>query len=261
VKKARVRVGGGCRGRLIYYGYTVYGDKWGWMTELEGYGYRFLPRRDKTGLTPYLHGLKSALKKIVDEADGQYELVYYCPTRRLYELLSSWGNGYRDKMIIDLVNEVKRLSNNVGYMKIVKSKITSIEKRIRRGAEKKFNKDVEEVFEESRSWITSEDGYIVYVLDESSRHIPLEYLSLIAIHRENDIKGVILVRSSGTVTRLLHHSIEGSREILDRLKKMDLGFVGEWRGTYRSLYVTRSSIDDLEELLLEVASCSSKNYR
>jgi hypothetical protein len=254
VKKARVRVGGGCRGRLIYYGYTVYGDKWKWMTELEGYGYRFLPRRDKTGLTPYLHGLKSALKKIVDEADGQYELVYYCPTRRLYELLSSWGNGYRDKMIVDLVNEVKRLSNNVGYMKIVKSKITSIEKRIRRGAEKKFNKDVEEVFEESRSWITSEDGYIVYVLDESSRHIPLEYLSLIAIHRENDIKGVILVRSSGTVTRLLHHSIEGSREILDRLKKMDLGFVGEWRGTYRSLYVTRSSIDDLEELLLEVAS-------
>jgi hypothetical protein len=254
VKKARVRVGGGCRGRLIYYGYTVYGDKWRWMTELEGYGYRFLPRRDKTGLTPYLHGLKSALKKIIDEADDQYELVYYCPNRRLYELLSSWGNGYRDKMIVDLVNEVKRLSNSIGYMRIVKSKITSIEKRIRRDAEGKFNKAVEEVFKESRSWITSEDGYIVYILDESSKHIPLEYLSSIAIHRENGAKGVILLRSSGIVTRLLHHSIEGSREILDRLRRMDLGFVGEWRGTYRSLYVTRSSIDDLEELLLEVAS-------
>jgi hypothetical protein len=254
VKKARVRVGGGCRGSLIYYGYTVYGDKWKCMTKLEGYGYRFLPRRDKTGLTPYLHGLKSALKKMIDEANDQYELVYYCPNKRLYELLSSWGNGYRDKMIIDLVNGVKRLSNNVGYMKIVKSKITSIEERIRRDAEKKFNKVVEEVFEESRSWITSEDGYIVYVLDESSKHIPLEYLSSTAIRRENGVKGVILLRSSGTVTRLLHHSIEGSREILDRLKKMDLGFVGEWRGTYRSLYVTRSSIDDLEELLQEVAS-------
>jgi hypothetical protein len=254
VKKARVRVGGGCRGRLIYYGYTVYGDKWKWMTELEGYGYRFLPRRDKTGLTPYLHGLKSALKKIIDEANDQYELIYYCPNKRLYELLSSWGDGYRDKMIIDLVNEVKRLSNSIGYMRIVKSKITSIEKWIRSDAEEKFNKDIEGVFEESRSWITGEDGYIVYVLDESSRHIPLGYLSSIAIRKENGAKGVILLRGSGTVTRLLHYSIEGSREILDRLKRIDLGFVGEWRGTYRSLYVTRSSIDGLEELLLEVAS-------
>jgi len=254
MKKARVRVGGGCRGRLIYYGYTVYGDKWRWMDKLEDYGYRFLPRRDKTGLTPYLHGLRSALKKIMDEADGQYELVYYCPSKRLYELLSSWGDGYRDKMITDLVNEVKGLSNSIGYMKIVKSKITRIEKWTRKKAEEKFTEDVEEVFRECRSWITSEDGYIVYILDESSKQMPLEYLSSTAIRRENGIKGAILVRSSGTITRLLYHSLNGSKEILDKLKKIDIGFVSEWRGTYRSLYVTRSSIDDVEELLLEVSS-------
>jgi len=236
MKKARVRVGEGCRGRLIYY------------------GYRFMPRRDKTGLTPYLHGLRSALKKIMDETDGQYELVYYCPSKRLYELLSSWGDGYRDRMIIDLVNEVKGLSNSIGYMKIVKSKITRIEKWISERAEEEFNEDVEEVFRKCRSWITSEDGYMVYILDESSKHLPLEYLSSKAIRKENNTKGVMLVRSSGTVTRLLYHSLDGSKEILDKLKKMDPGFVSEWRGTYRSLYITRSSIDYIEELLLEAAS-------
>jgi len=254
MKKARVRVGGGCRGRLIYYGYTVYGDKWRSIDELEDYGYRFLPRRDKTGLTPYLHGLRSALQKIMDEADGQYELVYYCPSKRLYELLSSWGDGYRDRMIIDLVNEVRRLSNSIGYMKIVKSKITNKEKWISERAEEKFNEDVEEVFRKCRSWITSEDGYIVYILDDSSKHMPLEYLSFTAIRKEKGIKGAILVRSSGTVTRLLYHSLDGSKEILDKLKKMDPGLTSERRGTYRSLYVTRSSIDDIEELLLEAAS-------
>jgi len=254
MKKARVRVGGGCRGRLIYYGYTVYGDKWRWMSELEDYGYRFLPRRDKTGLTPYLHGLRSALKKIMDETDGQYELVYYCPSKRLYELLSSWGDGYRDRMIIDLVNEVRRLSNSIGYMKIVKSKITDTEKWIRKKAEDKLAEDVEEVFRSCRSWITSEDGYMVYILDDSSKHMPLEYLSSTAIRKEKSIKGVILVRSSGAITRLLYHSLDGSKEILDKLKKMDAGLTSERRGTYRSLYVTRSSIDDIEELLLEAAS-------
>lgn len=254
MKKARVRVGGGSRGKLIYYGYTIYGDRWGRICRSYGYGYRFLPRRDKTGLTPYLYGLKATLKKIVDEADNQYELIYYCSDRRLYQLLSSWGSGYRDKMIIDLLNEVRSLSNSIGYLRIVDSRITSGEAMLRKNAWNRFMEDVEEVFRKSRSWITSEDGYLVYVFDEPAKHIPLEYLSTVSMRREKGIGGIILLRRSGTVTKLFYHSLNSSKEIIDSLKNMDPGFIREWRGTYRCLYITRSSLEDIENVLLEVSS-------
>lgn len=257
MKKAKLIACGRRIGRLIYYGYAIYGDRWGRLSGFWDAGYRFLPRRDKTGLTPYLYGLKTGLEKIREKTDDQYEIICYCSNDRLYKLLLSWGEGYRDKMIIDLVNEVRRLGNSIGYLKIV-----SMKKKRRMGwlikvAEKRLANEVEEALRKCRSWITSEDGYLVCLLDESTRHIPLEYFSKTIIRRENNIKGVILVRSSGSTTRLLLHSLNGSKEILDGLKKRDYGYICGWRGTYRCLYVTRSSLEDVEELLLEVSpQCS-----
>ena len=252
MRKARIRVGGGVKGRLIFYSYEISGDFWNGSRTIIEKNFAFLSRRDKTGLTPFLYGLRDGMKRFGEEAEDQYELVFHCFNSRLYTLLTTWGEGYRDPLILNLLSEIKNLSNRIGYLKVRFSKPTETESRLAGIARRYLRETVKKILEEAESWVSSEDGYLIYILKESSKIVPLEYLSSIELKRWVNFKGMILMRRSGSLTKLFYHSLNGSKHVIEALKSIDPGYLKMWAGTYKCLYLTRTPPEKLEDLLLEV---------
>lgn len=257
MKRVRIRVGGGAEGKLIYYSYIIFrgrGDPW--LSDGEyGSGFAFLKRRDKVGFIPQLYALRDALIKLGDKGD-QFEIRFYSTNNRLYHALLNWGSGYRDKRIIDLLNEVRSLSNRIGLLRVIASNPTKIEGWLKRVARRRFEELYKAVLDDAEVWVSrDEGGYVVYVLNNSDRRIPLEYFVRRELKASKDVEGVIVMRSSGSITRLLYHTTRRhDMKVIRILRSRDSGFVRMRMGTFRCLYLTKSPVEEVESRLLEVFS-------
>lgn len=259
MRKVKVRVGGKSRGRLVYWGYEVSGDKF----NSDGYGFKFLSRKDKLKVIHYLHGLRSALidffenKVKAENTIPQYLVKYYCVDSNVFKILSKWGFGFRDPLIIEVTNSIKNLVNKIGLLDLVTPKKKDEEKKLERRAAGYFYRYVKSILEDSYVWQFSErPGYIVCRVPEKSKEIPLEFLARRIIEKEKkngEVRGVVVLREDGSVTRILFYDLYGSKSIVDAFRRKDRLRKSEWIGTFKTFYVTESTAEKVEEILAEVA--------
>jgi len=257
VKKVRIRVGGGTEGKLIYYSYIILRSRGDPLLSGGEYGsgFAFLKRRDKVGFIPQLYALRDALTKLSNEGD-QFEIRFYSTNNRLYHALLNWGSQYRDKRLIDLFNEVRSLSNRIGLLKVIASNPAKMEGWLKRAARRHFEELYKAVLDDADVWVSRDGGgYVVYVLNNSDRRIPLEYFVKRELKASKYIEGVIVMRSSGSITRLLYHTTRRhDMKVIRILRSRDSGFVRIKMGSFRCLYLTKSPVEEVESRLLEVFS-------
>lgn len=242
MKRAEVRIGGGCKGRLIYYGYMVCG-----CLSLSGFGFNFLKRKDRTGLTPTLYGLRDALRRVFENAEGLSKLIIYSIDNRLTNLLTTSSPSIRDRIILDLVHEIEDLARRIRGIEIVESNETFIEEWLRKNALRNFNQTINRILEGSKQIRNGET--IIYVLDESSIDIPLEYLSCLVLKKEKQAMEAVIIKSNNKATILHHHSIEGSKNTINILKTFDNRIKYEKYGRYRTIYITETPANQIIKLL------------
>lgn len=257
MRKIKVRVGGGSSGKLVYWAYEIFGDG----LQNQGWGFRFLQRRDKMKVMCHLYGLRSALIDIYENkvmaVDGrvQYLVKYYCGDENVFKLLSKWGYGYRDPLIVEKVNSIKNLVNKIGLLDLVKT--VEMEDRLKNIAARCFYSMVKRILEDSYTWEFSDKmRYVVYRLPKDGEDIPLEFLARRILEKEKKngrIEGVAVLRDCGDVTRILFYSVDGRKNVVTALKKADRSYKSCWMGTFKTLYVSGSPIEDVEEMLVEVA--------
>ena len=272
MRKVVVRVGGGCSGRLVYWAYLVHGDVWsGEKSQLSSTGFRFLRRKDKLGIACYLFGLRSALRDLLADMEKrgiheQYLVRFYCVNDRLFDVLSRWGYGLRDPLFIGLVKEVRRLANRIGLLDLARSQSAHIEKALRVKASSQLYKRAREILRRAQVWDSSDEGgFVVCRLPDGSEDVPLEFLAKILLREEakagegcrrnRDLKGAVMIRECGgdsPLTRVLFYSPEGCGEIARAYSLTDPQYRGGRLAARRSLCVTRSSADEVEEVLAEV---------
>ena len=151
MRKALVRVGGGCAGKLVYWAYLVYGNVWsGERSQLSSTGFRFLRRKDKLGIACYLFGLRSALRDLLADMQRrgireQYLIRFYCVDDRLFDVLSRWGYGFHDPLFKGLVNEVRHLANRIGLLDLARPQSAHIEEALKVKASSQLHKHAREV--------------------------------------------------------------------------------------------------------------------
>ena len=262
MRKIHVWVGGGCEGRLVYWGYMIYGDG----LESRDYGFKFLSRRDKLRIMHYLYGLRSALMELLEkrvEAEDalvQYLVKYHCVDDRLFEILSKWGSGLRDPRILEVVNSVRRLVNRVGALGLIKARRSRVEKSLEDAARLRFCSSVKGVLKRSRVWESS-DGprYVVYHVPEDSKDIPLEYLAKHIVKKEGEedgLKGVVVIREErrkvGVLTKVCFYSVEDGVNVVRRYMGRDLFVKSAWVGRFKTICVSDNSGEEVEGILAEV---------
>ncbi len=260
MRKVNLWVGGRCDGRLIYWGYRVYGDGF----ENKDYGFKFLPRKDKLKVMHYLYGLRSALagflEKGIEDARVQYLVKYHCVDDRLFEILSKWGFGLRDPRILEVVNSVRRLANKVGALGLTKAKKSWVERNLEDVARFRFHYRVKEILERSHVWDSSEGArYVVYRVPGDSRDIPLEYLAKHIAREEGgrgDLKGVVVVReeshAGGVLTKVYFYSVEDGASVVRRYMERDWFVKNAWVGRFKTICVTDNTGEEVEDKLVEV---------
>ena len=151
MRKALVRVGGGCAGKLVYWAYLVYGNVWSSEnSQLSSTGFRFLRRKDKLGIACYLFGLRSALRDLLADMQRrgireQYLIRFYCVDDKLFDVLSRWGYGLRDPLFKGLVNEIKHLANRIGLLDLARPQSAHIEEALKVKASSQLHKHAREV--------------------------------------------------------------------------------------------------------------------
>ncbi|MEM3398037.1 MAG: hypothetical protein QW724_04825 [Nitrososphaerota archaeon] len=259
MRKIKVRVGGGSVGKLVYWAYEICGD----VLQNQGWGFRFLQRRDKMKVMCHLYGLRSALTDIYENkvraVDGrvQYLVKYYCGDENVFKLLSKWGYGFRDPLIIEKVNSIKNLVNKIGLLDLVRTVEGKIENRLKKMAARRFYSMVKRIFEDSYTWEFSDKmRYVVYRLPKDSEDIPLEFLARRIIEKEKKnggVEGVAVIRDCGNLTRIFFYDVDGKKHVVDALKKADRSYRGGWIGSFKTLYVSGSPTEEIEEMLAEVA--------
>jgi len=272
MRRAKVRVGGGCRGRLVYWAYRIEGDIWSdEVSRLRSSGFRFLPRKDKLGVMSYFLGLKSALYDMLDDMRRrgireQYLVKFYCVSEKVREILSRWGCGLRDPLIIGAVNTIRHLADAIGILKFTRPKNSRVEEELRIYAASQFYSRVNEILKHSRLWDSSnEDRYIVCSVPADSDEIPLEFLANFLYKREervlkrsggrHELRGVIVVRECGSgqsLTRIFLYSPKRGGSIARLFKQFDRRYLSGRLASKKSLCVTRSSSEEVEEILAEV---------
>jgi hypothetical protein len=272
VRKVIMRVGGGRSGRLVYWAYLVYGDVWsGENSQLSSTGFRFLRRKDKLGIACYLFGLRSALRDLLTDMERrgiheQYLVRFYYVDDRLFNVLSKWGYGLRDPLFIGLVNEIRHLANRIGLLDLARPKSTYIEEILRIKASSQPYRRAREIIRRARVWDSSDEGgFVVCKLPSESEDIPLEFLAKILLKEEaraekrdkrhRDLKGAIVIREceeEKPLTRALFYSPEGCGEVARVFSLIDPQYRGGRLAARKSLCVTRSSADEIEEVLVEV---------
>lgn len=262
MEKLEVRVGGGSRGRLVYWAYKIYvatcTDE---SDHLISNGFKFLRKKDKLDVMCYLYGLRSALIHMLEEVikkrpADHYIVRYYCVNGEVFKILSKWGLGYRDPLIIEVVNSIKSLVNEIGFLDIVRLEMESLEKNLKKFAAQNFYKYITEILNKSRSWEFSDSArHVIYRLPEESKDIPLNFFAEYILQKERryrNINGLAVFRKDGIVTKVLFYDFDGRKKVVDVLRNVDRSYIGEWSGTFKTLYITRASISKVEDMLLEV---------
>ena len=272
MRKVVVRVGGGRSGRLVYWAYLVHGDVWsGEKSQLSSTGFRFLRRKDKLGIACYLFGLRSALRDLLADMEKrgireQYLVRFYCVDDRLFDVLSRWGYGLRDPLFIGLVNEVRHLANRIGLLDLARPQNAHIEKALRVKASSQLYKRAREIVRRAQVWDSSDEGgYVVCRLPGDGEGVPLEFLAKLLLKEEaraekrdgkhRDLKGVIMIRECGgenPLTRVFFYSPEGCGEVAKVFSLVDAQYRGGRLAARKNFCVTRSSADEVEEVLAEV---------
>jgi len=264
MRKVSVRVGGGCSGRLVYWAYRVQGDVWSEeSSQLCSSGFRFLGRKDKLGVLCYLLGLESALRNLVADMQSrgiseQHLVKFYCVNNRLYEVLSRWGNGLRDPLPVGVVNEVRRLVNKIGLLDLIRPKDASAEKQLKILAAMNFYKYVDGYLRNARIWESSEvGGYVVCQLPAESKLVPLEFFAKFLFNREAKCRrdGVIVFRECGGTrrfTKIFFYSPNGDCYVAKSFTSRDPGYRRGRIGARKSLCVSASPAEEVEEILVEV---------
>ena len=271
MRKVSVRVGGGRSGRLVYWAYLVQGDVWSdESSQLRSSGFRFLPRKDKLGIMCYLLGLKSALEAMSSDLrrrgiHEQYLVKFYCINGKVDEVLSRWGYGLRDPLILGVVNAIKHLANSIGLLDLAKPRSARVEEELRIFAASQFYRRVNEILRHARLWDSSNrDGYVVCVVPADSDDIPLECLAKFLYRREvrvlkqdresGELKGVVVVRECDGEhphTRVFFYSPDGAGYVARIFKLLDSRYLNGKLASRKSLCITRSTADVVEEVLAE----------
>lgn len=269
MRKIQVRVGGDCCGRLVYWTYRVYGDIWAKGDEcLASCGFRFLKRKDKLGIMCYLIGLESALRHLLGEVEKkgirvQYLVRFYCIDDNVHRAISKWGYGFRDPMIVEAVNSIRHLVNKIGLLDLVRPLKMDVERELRKAAARYFYNCVEALLEDSYRWELPWNGgyYIVYMVSGESKCIPLEFLAKYALRKESNlgnVKGVIVLKEDGAVTKLFLYDTEGEKSLINDFKNIDPLYKGCRLGKLKLLHFTGLPSDKVEDMLMEVfEKCSN----
>lgn len=272
MRKIKIRVGGGCRGRLVYWAYRVYGDLWSnESSQLCSSGFRFLWRKDKLGIMCYLLGLKASLQDLIsyikeEEIGEQYLVRFYCVNTKLLDILSRPSNWLRDSMVIDVMNSIKHLSNKVGVLDLVRSKDTRIERKLKAFATARFHSYLEDILKRSHVWESADnDGYyVVYVVPSDSESIPLEFLAKYVLKKEEyvarkygkgEVKGSIIIREHNggkQFTRVFFYFPEGNGRLAKAFSTIDPHCFRKNLAARKSVCVTYSSANEVEDILAEV---------